>query len=208
MPFDGSASGVTIFAASYAVLWLLVLLIGIIQLALLRHFGLLATRLQPILGTRSPSDPAVGDVLAELTLADDARNGVTVPPAGEEAWVLVVDQSCKACEPLLAEVGRSLSRVAFQTAIPIVLASGLEPDGAAELRQRYAIGSQALVVSDPDHEARRRWGVTKTPTVLVVSQNRKVVVSHAGIQPSGLAQMIETFASAPGEDRGHREVSR
>jgi methylamine dehydrogenase accessory protein MauD len=93
------------WAASYVVLWLLVIALAVIVVALARQIGTLHLRLGPR-GALEMDDegPALGDTPGSFELrAIDGRT-ITIGGAGEDQLLMFVSPGCMVCEQVLPSI--------------------------------------------------------------------------------------------------------
>src|ERR671910_2402357 len=99
------------WAASYVILWALVILLGVIVVALARQIGTLHLRLGPR-GALEIDDegPALGEAPPPLELDDLEGRPVALGGPGDPQLILFVSPGCHVCEqvlPSLPTVARS-----------------------------------------------------------------------------------------------------
>jgi methylamine dehydrogenase accessory protein MauD len=103
------------WAASYVVLWALVLTLGVIVVALARQIGTLHLRLGPR-GALELDDegPPLGEAPTAVTTDDITGERVTIGGPGAAQLLLFVSPGCHVCEqvlpsvPVIAEQGRMM----------------------------------------------------------------------------------------------------
>jgi methylamine dehydrogenase accessory protein MauD len=99
------------WAASYLVLWVLVVVLALVVVSLARQVGVLNARLGPP-GLRTSDDegPRLGEAPAAATLTDIHGTSVTVGGPGRPRVLLFVSPGCGICEqllPALAAIARN-----------------------------------------------------------------------------------------------------
>ncbi len=153
---------------SNALLWLLVVALGLTVFALTRQIGLLHERISPV-GALSPKSPLkLGDAAPELELLDLRDRSVRIGGAssdGRRTLLFFLSPTCPVCETLLPTV----ERVA-RTEVPrvrVVLAS----DGPQEEHRRFIADKRIehlpYVLSTPLGIA---YGVGKLPYAVLIDE--------------------------------------
>jgi len=102
---------VTLFDASYVALWLMMLAMGALVLALLRHVGMLELRLEELSHLRvsriQRDGLSPGTVAPQLTLLDeDGQEVAFAPPVGRRALVVLSQPGCGPCDQLVPHLER------------------------------------------------------------------------------------------------------
>jgi methylamine dehydrogenase accessory protein MauD len=173
------------WAASYVVLWLLVLALCAVVVALARQIGLLHLRLGPR-GALEIDDE--GPVIGEPPPAAFARNAdaeVSLAAPGHRRLVLFVSPGCTLCRQLLPGLG------------PVASAAGYSAYAVSDLdlgeTQRAFAGARAdaPVLSGPEVPA--TWNVPGTPFVVAVDETGVV---RAKGTPNNLEQLEGLVYSA------------
>lgn len=182
------------WAASYAVLWALVVMLCIVVVALARQIGTLHLRLGP-LGALEIDDegPPLGEAPAPIEARTTNGEPVTVGGPGEAQMLLFVSPGCRVCRDVLP----GLPSVAqAHRLLPLVVAGeydGGETDVGVE-RAGATVVSSAEVMST--------YGIPGTPYVVVL--DRGGVVRAKGTvnnleQLEGLADTARRRASGAPE---------
>lgn len=153
------------WAASYIVLWLLVVVLAVVVVALARQIGTLHLRLGPR-GALEMEDegPALGEVPEPFELeAIDGRK-VSLGGPGEAQLLMFVSPGCMVCEQVLPSIG-VVARTGSMTPYVLTDVDDFETQRAFASRR-----APAAVVPAP--EVAQAYGVPGTPYV--------VVLDHAG----------------------------
>ena len=185
------------WAASYIVLWCLVLLLGALVVALARQIGTLHLRLGPRGALEMDAEgPALGDVPPPADVADLNGRLVRIGGPGKSQALLFVSPSCPLCRdvlPGLAPAARGLAAYvitsASETEAVATYSDGSSPApvvASADLLADYEVpGTPFLVVLD------QRGAVTAKGTVnnleqmegLIDTARRRITEQHAGQAP-------------------------
>lgn len=149
------------WAASYVVLWLLVLALSVVVVALARQIGTLHLRLGPR-GALEVDDegPPLGEALEPFDGSDINGTPVAIGGPGRRRVLLFVSPGCRMCEELLlglpaiaqasgadaiavTDVDAKESEIAYRARVRIPVIAGVE------LAQRYGVpGTPFAVVLD------------------------------------------------------------
>jgi methylamine dehydrogenase accessory protein MauD len=150
------------WAASYVVLWFLVIGLSVVVVALARQVGTLHLRLGPR-GALELDDegPPLGEAPAPIDATDVNGEPISIGGPGEAQMMLFVSPTCRSC----AEVLPSLSVVASAGAMTPIVLTDADSDGAKSIAARRI---NARVVSSP--EAARVYDVPGTPYVVVLDR--------------------------------------
>jgi hypothetical protein len=176
-----------IWIAAFVTLWLVVILIGLVQLGTLRRVAPLLER------TESTLREAARGSLRGL------RPGETVPAFAAEVFgggtfteadlqdsttiVLFLNTSCGSCELLAADL--EAGRVA-NLDIPLVVVAD-EPDDAA----RFAAGGQAQVLLQENASLARAFESDRTPHAFVIDEAGRVVASGTPNTWQAMASLLD-----------------
>ncbi|MGH2731332.1 MAG: hypothetical protein ACRDJI_12085 [Actinomycetota bacterium] len=166
------------WAASYVVLWLLVVTLAILVVALARQIGTLHLRLGPR-GALELDDegPPLGEAPAPLTTTDLDGRPITIGGPGRAQLILFVSPGCRVCDQVMPGAG------------PIAKARGLV---------------SYLISDDDGHTAPAAYSVPGTPYAVVLD-DRGIVRAKGTI--NNLEQMEGLVESAMRRaEMGSREV--
>lgn len=173
------------WAASYVLLWLLVLALCAVVVALARQIGMLHLRLGPR-GALEIDDegPALGET-PPAAFARDADGDVSLAVPGQRRLVLFVSPGCTLCRQLLPGLGPVASAAGY-TAYAV---SDLD---LGETRRAFAgAHPDTRVLSGP--EVAPAWNVPGTPFAVVVDESGVV---RAKGTPNNLEQLEGLVDSA------------
>lgn len=151
------------WAASYAVLWLLVVMLCVVVVALARQIGALHLRLGPRGALEIDTEgPPLGEAPTPLEVTDLGGRRLTIGGPGDPCLLLFVSPGCSICEQVLPGVG-AVSR--HSDLVPVVVTDADEAEAAAVQRR---IGREPATVSSL--EVSRVYGVPGTPYVVVLDE--------------------------------------
>lgn len=119
-PGDGKAGGLQgWWAASYAVLWFLVIALAVVVVALAKQIGTLHLRLGPRGALEIDGEgPALGDTLPVFTTIDMDGSPLSIGGPGRSQMLLFVTPGCSTCEQVLPGIAAASSGNGLQ---PFVL---------------------------------------------------------------------------------------
>jgi hypothetical protein len=146
-------TAVTIWGASYAVLWLLVIGMGALVVALLRHIGGLELRIEALSRTSGQTRVSridrnglpPGSAVPEMTLLTaDGREATFAPTRGRRAVVVLSQPGCGPCERLLPELGRLAVKAGAPDVVVITKGAPGSYAGPAGVRVLYQRGAEAM----------------------------------------------------------------
>ena len=171
------------WAASYLVLWALVIVLSLVGVTLARQVG----RLQASPTLRSASGgvsegPPVGDALPAAELSDLNGTPVRIGGAGRQQLLLLVSPGCGVCDQLVP----ALAAVARTARVAVCVITDADP-----IEARNELGRASCpVVSAPELLA--RWGIGGTPFALAL--DRLGVVRGKGTV--GSVEQLERIAAS------------
>jgi methylamine dehydrogenase accessory protein MauD len=187
------------WAASYMVLWLLVVALCIVVVALARQIGTLHLRLGPR-GALEMDDegPPLGEAAA-IVEATDARGEIaTIGSPGEAQLLLFVTPGCRVCDEVVPGVD-AVARSGHLS--PYVVAEGVSEGGNGRTRVAARSVSSA--------EAFRAYAVPGTPYAVVVD-NMGIVRAKGTVnnleQMEGLVDSAAKRAQTSPHELGTRDV--
>jgi methylamine dehydrogenase accessory protein MauD len=167
------------WAASYVVLWILVVMLSVIVVALARQIGTLHLRLGPR-GALEMDDegPPLGEAPESIGARDMTGRDVLVGGPGEARLLLFLSPGCSVCEHLVP----SLAATTAAAGMTAMLLSDLEREEAG-----YAFDASRLpapLIADP--AIARAYEVPGTPFVVILDE---LGVVRAKGTPNNLEQM-------------------
>lgn len=157
------------FEVSYAVLWVLVLVLVVGFLSLGRQIGLIHRRIPPSGSREGIAGPAIGDVLETTTL--ELLDGTSwVLPSGRMTFVLFISATCGLCESIAGSM-KSLARSDGGRA-DFLLISLSEPDPTRRFVEEHGLAGFPTAAERALGEA---WGVMSSPYAIAIDGEGKVV---------------------------------
>jgi len=195
--------GAPFFAASYVVLWLLVVVLAITVVAQLHYMGVMFKALDPLVKFKTPDAMLLpGEKLPSARLVDEF-GGIWNPADGRRPRVLLfVNLTCKPCENLLnGLIERLQAPNTPQPTRELVLVVGGERQRARDFRARHSIPPAIAVFADPGADSIQRWGVKRTPTAIPIDASSRIL---SFVESPTLASILELMGlpTAPEEDQG------
>ncbi len=156
------------WAASYVVLWILVVALCFVVVALARQIGTLYMRLGPR-GALEMDDegPPLGESLEAVEAQDLEGRTVMVGGPGQPQLLLFVSPGCQVCEQVLP----SLPVVARGGALSPRVVTDADPDEARIAFGRRNLGAPVIV----SLEAAQSYAVPGTPYVIATDHSGAVV---------------------------------
>ena len=181
------------WAASYVVLWALVVMLCVIVVALARQIGTLHLRLGPSGGLEVDEEgPPLGTTTKAVNRTDIDGRPVTIGGAGESQLLLFVSPGCQVCEQVLPSLP-PVARAARMT--PYVVADADPSETKFHFRARSA-GTTVIA----DREVAKDYDVPGTPFVVMLDDQG--IVRAKGLvnnleQMEGLADTARRRLDAP-----------
>lgn len=178
------------WAASYLVLWALVIVLCLLVVALARQIGTLTGIRSASASAADDEGPLLGGVLDPVEVSDLAGNPVTLGATGKPRLLLFVSPGCGVCEqilPALGAVGRSAQ-------VEPLVVTDADPGEAA--RELEVLVGGARVISAP--EVLHSYRVPATP--YAVALDRGGAVRAKGTV--GSLEQLEDIAGRSAPDRG------
>jgi methylamine dehydrogenase accessory protein MauD len=182
------------WAASYVVLWVLVIFLCFVVVALARQIGTLHLRLGPR-GALEMDDegPPLGESLAPVAARDLAGRDVVVGGPGRPQLLLFVSPGCRMCEEVLP----SLPVIARDGAMSPYVLTDSDPEEA-----RLAFGERRLKAPVvPSLEAAQAYAVPGTPYVIATDGSGVVVGKGTVNTLEQMEGLIETARQRAGDTR-------
>lgn len=165
---------------SYIALWILFLLVAIALISVLRNLGVIYESL----GTVSPelrSAPTklvTGDHLPDLTLYTLSGGEVSLSEThkGKTAF-LIVSPRCSPCHSFLkdiAENGRNPDPLDPSVRHKVIVSIGNISE-QTEVVSQIRLSQDLPFLVDTENLVAEKWGITTTPTTVIVDDQQKVV---------------------------------
>jgi methylamine dehydrogenase accessory protein MauD len=178
-PYTEVANVQGYWAASYVVLWILVVSLAVIVVALARQIGTLHLRMGPRGALEMDSEgPPLGEAPESIATRDLAGSQVVVGGPGEARLLMFVSPGCSVCDQVMPALGPATAAAGMSPA----LLTDLDRDEAA-----YAFDAQWLpapLIADPS--VARAYDVPGTPFVVILDE---LGVVRAKGTPNNLEQM-------------------
>jgi peroxiredoxin len=156
-----------IFFASYVVMWLLVIVMGVLLLLLYRHFGMMA------LGTAEGVQRdglAIGEIAPEIELISSIGQPIVWRPPEDFALLFFGAPNCAPCASVLPDLKRLLED---RPALATTMVVAGDADGAALMADKYQLSFPCL--ADPLGSARKAYRVRVSPFAFVIGQGKRVL---------------------------------
>ncbi len=175
---------VRLWFVSYVALWLLFLIVAVVLLVIFRNLAILYESIQAKSGmTKVPSNLMIGKVLPDVQLFN--KLGVPVSTdtynGGKTAFI-VVNPTCSPCHALLTALRNGETNLDPQdpTFTNAVIVSVSEVSQMAAFSEKVGLHPDTPFLADDQNVIRRVWGVTATPTIVVVDDKQTVVRQVVG----------------------------
>jgi methylamine dehydrogenase accessory protein MauD len=153
--------------ASYAALWILVIVLGVLVVALARQVGTLHLRMGPRGALELDEEgPALGETPQPVAATDPDGREVWIGGPGEGQLVVFVSPGCPVCREVLPGVPAAARAGRLE---PVVVTDAEEPEAVAAYA-RAGVG--AVVVAGPG--LGERYGVPGTPFAVVIDASGAV----------------------------------
>ena len=189
---------------SYVALWILVLAVAVVQVSVLRNLGVVyeAFRARPSEPRALPSALTAGQRLPDVTWRTLAGQAVPVSEwMGSKRAFTLVSPDCAPCLDYMKELSegtRDLDPLDSTVKEWVVVSIGSQ-DGTTVLAQRAGVPANVPILLDSDREVVAKWGIRRTPTVVVVDDQLRVVrqvfdaetrSSTNGLEPQGTLERV------------------
>jgi methylamine dehydrogenase accessory protein MauD len=150
------------WAASYVVLWCLVLVLCVVVVALARQVGTLHLRLGPR-GALEIDDegPPIGEAPMPIAAADSDGNPITIGGPGRAQLLLFVSATCRVCEEIIPGLGVVANGGGLE---PLILSD--DTSGLEILRERR-LPSRPIASA----QATRVYSVPGTPYAVILDRS-------------------------------------
>lgn len=152
---------------SNAILWVLLVALGLVVVALTRQIGLLHERIAPVGALATSAGLDVGDEVPELSL--QTLDGAALQLAEQRTLLFFLSPTCPVCETILP----TLKRIAREEAsdLRVILASDGDPEEHARFAREKQLDRSAYVLSQ---ELGMRFEVAKLPYAVLIDAAGRV----------------------------------
>lgn len=179
-----------LFMVSYAVLWILVVMMALLLLLVYRHFGPMA--MSTGAGHERDGLP-IGREAPSISGVDRDNNRVHWTPAkGRHSLVVFVAPGCGPCEEIAPYLG-ALAQAVDQSVQVVAVAAGRGEEVQA---LEASTGHQALCIADDGSGAMSQWEVRVTPFALLVGPDTRVVTKGNCSNPALLRRLLDSAGLA------------
>jgi hypothetical protein len=170
-----------IWLVSYVALWLFFLVVAIVLVSVMRNMGVVYEALKAVSPRVRPpaSSLTPGQLLPEITVQslDGDRKLLSDVVAGARYSIDVVSPSCQPCIRYLEQIDndeRPPDPLDPEVRLRAVISVGSREATHHLLRGVSVPGSVQILVDD-DQQVGTRWGITTTPSTVIVDEERRVV---------------------------------
>jgi Redoxin len=169
-----------IWLASYLVLWVLMLVVAVVLISVLHNLGVVYATLKQSRRQGGPStNLKPGQVLPEAIFQTlDGKTKTTSDLRGTPRAIALVSPSCGSCVEYLRSIAEKQPPMDLLdlSGLDLVIVSLGDVDGTVNLLERAGLlGLSSSVLLDPHREATEKWGLSATPTTVMVDANLQVV---------------------------------
>lgn len=177
---------------SYIVLWVIVVILGILMAATLRHLGVMFEALDPLIQFRRsgfrlrPEEP-----LPQAELTDSSGSAVELEqPDDSSLMLLLVDQGCTACADALSTLSNADAAHWHEKWMPVIVVRS-EPQDVSGIIGSYNIHEGVRILFDVRGTASKAWGITATPFAIAVDSARLVRRTYPVISGNQIRKILQ-----------------
>ncbi|MCP3984670.1 MAG: methylamine dehydrogenase accessory protein MauD [bacterium] len=146
---------------SNAILWILVVALGLVVVALTRQIGLLHERIAPVGALATSAGLEIGDDVPEFAL--QTLDGAEFRLAAQRTLLFFLSPTCPVCETILPTLKRIEREEA--SSLRVILASDGDPEEHARFVRAKGLDRSAYVLSQ---ELGLRFEVAKLPYAVLI----------------------------------------
>ncbi len=165
---------------SYLALWGLFLVVALALLTVLRNLGViyqsLANRASD--GNSFPTKLVPGSQLPELKLRSlqGGTDRLTLP-RGQKTAVVIVSPRCSPCHSLLREIAAGLRPLdpLDPAVVNLVAISTGDIAATAAFAEQVQLPSSVRFLVDTERLVAQKWGITTTPSTVILDEHLRVV---------------------------------
>jgi peroxiredoxin len=163
---------------SHLAQWGLLLVVLALAVGALRQIGFLYQRVYPYL-----DHLRLGESLQDITLSTLAGSAVRISSlVSQQTTFLVVSPGCSGCHRALQQL-RSQDADSAAEGNTVVIGVGTA-DTVADMVSPVQLPQSIEVLVDSDGKTKHEWGVSATPTLIVVDEKMQMHQLHKGVVPS------------------------
>ncbi len=174
-----------IWLVSHIALWVLFLVIAIVLVSILRNLGVLAEALQALQHSGGGASIKLQSGAGVPDLPLQTLQGATIRTsafAGKATAFVIISPHCRPCHDLLRHVTASASAadpLDLGVQQTVIVSTGARDETQALLLQ-HGVGDDRIVMIDSDSRVAQEWGITATPTMVIVDRVGKLIRQSAG----------------------------
>jgi hypothetical protein len=168
-----------IWLISYVALWVLFLGVAVVLISVLRNLGIIYESIQQLPQLRtSPTKLETGQALPNIMLQTLSGEALSLAALqGSKTAVSIVSTQCGPCRDLLSTIalGTDQADPLDPTVRRRVVVSLSDMLTTAQLIDQVGLSTNVPVFVDPETNVTKEWGITTTPTTVIVDEQLKVV---------------------------------
>lgn len=197
-----------LWIVTYVALWLLFLTEAVVLVSVLRNLGVVYTSLAALAphAKRAPTALKTGDLLPDITFETLEGQPVSLKEFNDHKQaVALISPTCVPCAHYLEEVvrhGGEPDPLDPSVRLGLIVSFG-DRDGTKKFVENVGgLPRGVLVVLDSKREVSRHWGISTTPTTVIVDDELRVVRQVFGEGPreiTGVSRDVGAFAALGGE---------
>lgn len=174
-----------IFYVSYAAMWLLMIVEGVLLLLVYRHFGLMS--LGTVEGVQRDG-LSVGEIAPPMSgVTAQGEQILWSAHPGNAYLLLFATPECRPCANVVPAVSRL---AAMRTDVNITLIVGGPQDGAVQLVEKFHPPSCVACFADDGSGAYKRYRVRVTPFAFVVGGDGRIRAKGLCSDPARLRDLL------------------
>jgi peroxiredoxin len=169
---------------SYVALWILLLAVAVVLVSVLRNLGVMTEALRTL--QESPADRLKlkpGEAVPDVALQTLSGEPVQLSALAQQPTAFaLVSPGCKPCHLLLeslAALDMTVDPLGMGVQQTVVVSVGAVEDTMSLLTQ-LDIPSRIPILADPESQLFTAWGITATPTTVVVDDQTRYVSHTSG----------------------------
>ncbi|MFC1466327.1 MAG: TlpA family protein disulfide reductase [Candidatus Brachytrichaceae bacterium NZ_4S206] len=165
---------------SYIALWILFLIIVVVLISMLRNMGVLYQSMERLV-TLLPntSKLAVGEELPQVSLFDARGQQFEWQTLADMTIAFVViSPGCGPCEAVLEQLAHDGTQLDADLSIQVekhVVISLGDTAATTKLLNDLDLHGKVVLLFDTREEVSKIWGITSTPTILLVDAQQRIV---------------------------------